>query len=317
MAGLPNRKAADKPNTAPLSTETTNVNTRTVRSIPISSTRGSSAGAMRSQQPDRCPGKRHANHTARECEHDALGEQRASDAATARPERGTHRQFLLASFRTHQEQVGHVPAGDEQHDTDGRHENPEDLADVADDVIGERAHVRLQLQPREHRREQRDHPRHIGVGLGQRDVRLQPRERLEPEADAARRAGVQRHGQHDFGTGAQERERRGKHTDDFARPAIDRERLANDVLGATEPALPVAVRQHHSQRVSRRVVFGAEDPADHRLHPQEGQCGGAHLQCLDAFRIAAARDRHLGGIPRADGLERLLVLAIGEIGGGP
>jgi hypothetical protein len=85
---------------------------------------------------------------------------------------------------------------------------------------------------------------------------------------STRRAGVQRHWQHDFGTGAQERERRGKHTDDFALPAIDRERLANDVLCATEPALPVTVSQHHSQRVSRRVVFSAEDPADNRLHPQ-------------------------------------------------
>ena len=37
---------------------------------------------------------------------------------------------------------------------------------------------------------------------------------------------------------------------------------------------------------------------------------------LDAFRIAVAGDRHLARVPGADRLERLLVLAIGEISGG-
>jgi hypothetical protein len=54
------------------------------------------------------------------------------------------------------------------------------------------------------------------------------------------------------------------------RRAVDRERLANDVLDATEPALPVAVGQHHSQRIPRRVVFGAEEPTENGLHPQQG-----------------------------------------------
>ena len=140
----------------------------------------------RSQQPRRGLGERHADRTARECQHHALRQQRARDAATTRPKRRTHGEFLLASFRAHQEQVRHVPAGDEQHDADGGQENPQDLPDVADHVIGQRAHVRPQLQSRKDRREKRDHARHIGVGLGQRDARLQPRERLKPEADSAR-----------------------------------------------------------------------------------------------------------------------------------
>ena len=46
--------------------------------------------------------------------------------------------------------------------------------------------------------------------------------------------------------------------------AIDHERLADDVLGAAEAALPIAIGQDHAQRTARRIVFGAEDPAERR-----------------------------------------------------
>ena len=167
--------------------DTDRVNSRTVASMPMSSTRGSSAGAIVRSSAGGGLGQRHADRAARECQHHALRQQRARDAATTRAKRRTHRELLMTSFRAHQEQVRHVPAGDEQHDADGGQENPEDLPDVADHVVGQRAHVRLQLQSREDRREKRDHARHVGVGLGQRDARLQPRERLKPEADSARR----------------------------------------------------------------------------------------------------------------------------------
>jgi hypothetical protein len=88
-------------------------------------------------------------------------------------------------------------------------------------------------------------------------------------------------------------------------PAVDHERLADDVLGAAEAALPIPIGQDHSQRITRRVVLDAEGAADDRLHTQQGQCGGAHQQGLNAFRITASGDRDLGGIPRADPLERL------------
>jgi hypothetical protein len=40
-------------------------------------------------------------------------------------------------------------------------------------------------------------------------------------------------------------------------------------------------------------------------------------EATDPLRIAAASDRDAGGIPRADRLERLLILAVGEVGGRP
>ena len=129
----------------------------------------------------------------------------------------------MARFRAHQEQIGDVGAGDEQHDADGGQENPQDLADVADHVVGERAHVRLQLQPREGRRQERNQTAQLCVCLGKRDTRLQPSERLKPEADTARRSGVERQWQQDIWAGAQELERRRQNADHFTWSAVDHE----------------------------------------------------------------------------------------------
>ena len=51
MLGLPNRRTANRPNRTPLSTEMDSVKSRTVASMPMSSTRGSSAGAIVRSSP--------------------------------------------------------------------------------------------------------------------------------------------------------------------------------------------------------------------------------------------------------------------------
>ena len=93
------------------------------------------------------------------------------------------------------------------------------------------------------------------------------------------------------------------------------QRLADHVLGATEAALPVAVGQDHPQRAAWRGVFCVDQAAEMGLHPQERQGRVGHGQCLDLLRIPPSRDRHLIGVPGADRLECLLVVAIGEIRG--
>ena len=104
----------------------------------------------------------------------------------------------MAPFRAHQEQVRHVAAGDQQHDADGGQQNPENLVRRR----GSRRSASGRTFGRNSNRANTGGrseimPRHIGVRLGERDARLQPRERLKPEADAARRVHVQRHRQHD------------------------------------------------------------------------------------------------------------------------
>ena len=57
-------------------------------------------------------------------------------------EREANRQFLLARLGAHEEQVRDVRAGDEQDEADGAEQNPQHVADVADDVDVERTDQR-------------------------------------------------------------------------------------------------------------------------------------------------------------------------------
>ncbi len=143
--------------------------------------------------------------------------------------------------------------------------------------------------------------------------RLQPRQRLEPEADAARRRRVQRHRQQDARIGTEEGERRGQDADHFGGPAVDRDALTDRILGAAEAALPVAVRQDDAQRLAGRIVVGAEGATDDGLHAEQRQRARADEKGLHAFRIAGAGDRDISRIPGANSLERALVLAIGQV----
>jgi hypothetical protein len=195
----------------------------------------------------------------------------------------------MPAFCAHQKQVRDVAAGDQQHDADGCQQNPENLSDVADHVGRERAYVRPQLQPREHGRQQRDHARDIGVHLGERDARFHPRERLESEADAARRARIQWQRQDDRRARAKELERRGQHADDLGRPAVDDHLLADDGVRSPESPLPVAVGQQHSPRRAGRIVFGAETTTELGLQAQQRQYRRAEEQPRHPFRSPPPR----------------------------
>ena len=99
----------------------------------------------RRDRPQQCGGgqrQRHSDNATRLRQDEALGEQRAREAAARRAKGGPHREFMVPPFRVHQEQVGDVPAGDEQYDADGGEENPENAPDVADHLGGQRTHVR-------------------------------------------------------------------------------------------------------------------------------------------------------------------------------
>ena len=169
------------------------MNSSTAGSIAISSDRGRPVGRDRDRARGcprrRAPGRRAPPMSA---EHQALREQLPRDAPPARAERGMNRQLLLPSLGAHQEQVGDVGARDQQHDADRAEQDPEHLADVADDVLRQRPDVRpdprlLEHLPGEPGRQRealddhRQHPRDVGVGLLDGDARLQPRDPLVAE----------------------------------------------------------------------------------------------------------------------------------------
>ena len=94
-------------------------------------------------------------------------------------------QFLLASLGPYQKQVGDVGAGDEQHHSDAAHEHPENLAQIAHDVVLQRPHRGLDSglleefyaeagRRREFAVDDGNHARDIGIRLRQRHSRLEP-----------------------------------------------------------------------------------------------------------------------------------------------
>ena len=60
---------------------------------------------------------RQAEHSAGQRQHHALGEQLAHEAPAAGAQRGADGEFALQFQHARQQQVGHICAGDEQHET--------------------------------------------------------------------------------------------------------------------------------------------------------------------------------------------------------
>src|SRR5208282_3868646 len=80
-----------------------------------------------------------SEEAANEAERETLHKKLAGDARAAGAESRTDRELLLARFSTYQKQICHVGAGDEHHEADGGHHNPEQLAHIADYLLLQRA----------------------------------------------------------------------------------------------------------------------------------------------------------------------------------
>ena len=204
------------------------------------------------------------------------------------------------AFGAHQEQVRDVAAGDQQHDADGRQENPQHL----------RRRCRSRRRPAaarsaaaptraNDRRQQRDHARQSALAWASVTPGFSRasawKSNSMPRGASARRAASAAATR---GVGAQELERRGQHADDLGRRAVDLERLADDVLGAAEPALPVAVGQDHPQRLPGVSSSALKSRPTTGCTRKQRQRAVADRQRLDTLRIAASGDRDLVRTPR-------------------
>ena len=55
--------------------------------------------------------------------------------AASRAESGTDGQFLAAAFNAHKKQISDVGACNEQYDDDRTHQDPENVSDIANDIV--------------------------------------------------------------------------------------------------------------------------------------------------------------------------------------
>ena len=159
-------------------------------------------------------------------------------------------------------------------------ENPEHAADVADDVLGQRAHIRTQPRLVEHLARESgpqskpiegkgNHARYVGIRLFQRDARLEPRDTAVAEVSDAHLGPIEAERQQHGRIGAQELERRRENADHLARPAINVQRSTDHIWCAAEPTLPISVTHDRPPRAARRIIFLGEESAEQRLHPQD------------------------------------------------
>ena len=130
------------------------------------------------EEPQRGEGEPKPQDAARERQDEAFDETLARDAAPAGAQRGANRELVLTSFGADQQQIGHVGARDQEHQANRREQDPQHVADAADDRLrqrherGREAHAGKELAVEPWRRgplvqPDGDQAREIGVGLRQ------------------------------------------------------------------------------------------------------------------------------------------------------
>ena len=126
--------AAAQPKTSVVTTE----RTAAKASIRGSTPSGDMAGRFAvpwAAIPGRLPRRAEAEGSAQEREHEALGQELASQPRLARADRGAHRDFPLASFRAGEEQIRDVGARHQQEEEDGAEHETERAPRGAADVL--------------------------------------------------------------------------------------------------------------------------------------------------------------------------------------
>ena len=81
-------------------------------------------------------GEEHPKGAARERQQDALGEQLPYQSPASCPERQTYGDLALPHAGPRQQQVGHVGAGDEQHQPDHGHQQKQGARKFPAQVVG-------------------------------------------------------------------------------------------------------------------------------------------------------------------------------------
>jgi hypothetical protein len=206
-------------------------------------------------------------------------------------ERGAHRDLARARGRAHQQQVGDVGAGDQQHEPDRAHEDQQRRLHVADDLVAHRRQLDrqpravglgvLRLQPPVHGRQ------HAARAV-QRHPRLEPSDhRQELGATAEGRVGALRHQQ--VG-GARQHQPGRRDADHRARDAVERDRPADDRRVATEAPLPEGVAEHDDARHAAALLVGREAAAEHRRRAEHAQVVGRHRRAARALGRTVAGD---------------------------
>ena len=253
-----------------------------------------------------------ANAGADARQHHALDNQLADEAPASGAHRGADGHLLLAAHGPRQQQVGHVGAGDEQHQRDRAQQQEQRRPHVLHHLILERRHhgAHVAIRFGELLLECERDALQLGTRRLQRHVGSEARDRKDPRVPAAI-LGQCRHpraeGHVEVG-GLEQFEARRQHADDGVRLVVEQQALSQ--RAALRIATPrKSIREQHHAFGAWLVIALVEAPPLGRSHTEHGQKRGADHLGRDAFRLAAAADGQAGRAHGADAGERLATRA--------
>ena len=117
-SGLPLASAGTSPKRMPVTTETTSVTTRTLKSRFVSAMRGTVCAPIDAQEIE-APDRQHrAERAADESEQDAFAKHLPHELETAGAERDANGELALPRSGARQQHGGEIRAGDEENDRD-------------------------------------------------------------------------------------------------------------------------------------------------------------------------------------------------------
>ena len=259
-----------------------------------------------------------------QAEQQTLLQQFTRNAPPSRAERRSRRELLLTSLHSHEQQIGDVRAGNQQHDADRSHEDPECVRHVADDILLERCEVgpdsraleQFLVEPRwgwPCIQPGRQHATHVRVGLLQRHARFEPGHTLIAEVAEEHSIAIESLRKDDVGLSVQELKTVRHDANHRIRFRIDRQRSAESRAVTSESALPVSRHQDDGVGTAGRVVRLRKPAAKGRRDIQRLQRAVRDPNTPHLLRLSHSCDRHAPALPDTHLAERLTVFTVGEV----
>ena len=239
-------------------------------------------------------------------ERHALREHLTEQPGADCPHRGADRQLPLPRRPARQQQVRDVRAGDEQDEPHGAEQQPQrGLRLLAQEVVLQRLDARRPtfVRRRERFRQATRHHFHVGVGLRQRDARLEPPHHEQPVEIVVDlfRLERERHVEarlHPIGLP------RRKDADDGVRLGVDADLTADDAAIGAEPLLPDLVREDDDLIAADLPLLGTEVAPQREWRTCHRQVAGGRHPRRDLLRPIRRGKVNAAAGPGDEALER-------------
>src|SRR6266853_6997477 len=265
---------------------------------------------------------------AEQSQNDAFEQEIRSDACAAGAQSASHGELLAAPFDTDQQQIGDVGASDQEDHADRTHQNPEDAADITDDIALERTSIGADMRVLEEldaeagRRRKRahndwEHTSNVRVDLLDGDAWLEPGKTLVAEVAKMGFGAVKLEWDDYAGLfPVQEVKSLRQDADDLPGFAVYDDVAAHDGGIAAKFAMPIAIKKHDGFGGARRIILLGEAAAQQGRHAEERESAIRNAQGANLFWFGHAGHAHGVARVKTEILEGAILVAEDEVVGG-